>query len=119
MTTWPDTLPQQLLMDGYAETPPSNVIRSTMDQGPPKDRRRSTDAERLFSGTMELTQDQIGIWEDFYYNTIDEVLPFDFPHPRTGATISVKVRNNGSGAPPYSCLTRDLYLLTLVLAEQP
>lgn len=118
MPTWPVTLPQQFLMQGYSETPPSNIIRSTMDQGPPKDRRRSTDNERLFSVSMELTEAQIAIWEDFYYNTIQEVLPFDFPHPRTGATISVKVRNNDQGAPPYSANDGN-YLLQLVLAQQP
>jgi len=119
MATWPLTLPQVLLVQNYAETPPSNVIRTQMDQGPPKVRRRSTDAQRLFSGTMILTEDEVAIWEDFYYNTIQEVLPFDFPHPRTGATISVTVNNNGSGAPPYAAVDAGLYSLTLVLAQQP
>jgi hypothetical protein len=120
MPTWPATLPQKVLVNGYTEKPPGKVLRSTVDQGPAKVRRLSTDQPRVFNATVRLTNDQIAIWEDFYYNTVLEVLPFDFPHPRGGSTISVRVVNNTDGAPPVTPQDgNDRYNLALVLEQMP
>jgi len=120
MPTWPGTLPQKVQIQGFTEKGPGNVIRSTMDQGPAKSRRRSTDSPRTFNASVRLSNAQIVIWEDFYFNTLLEVLPFDFPHPRDGSTISVRVVNNTNGAPPITPLNgNDSYLLALVLEVQP
>ncbi len=32
---WPGTLSNHILIDGYSETAPNNMIRSKMDEGPP------------------------------------------------------------------------------------
>lgn len=42
--TWPLSLPQSPLVDGYAETPDYDVIVTEMDAGPKRQRRRSSAA---------------------------------------------------------------------------
>ncbi|QLH37711.1 MAG: hypothetical protein HWD60_00095 [Defluviicoccus sp.] len=39
---WPSSLPQKPLVDGFSETAPNLVVRSPMDVGPAKVRRRAT-----------------------------------------------------------------------------
>jgi len=39
---WPPSLPQSPLGDSFAEQPPNLIVRSPMDVGPAKVRRRST-----------------------------------------------------------------------------
>lgn len=117
MTTWPETLPQKFLVRGYAEEPPNNVLRTPMDQGPAKARRRSTDAVWRYTGLMKLTGAQLSTWLTFYYDMIKEVGVFDFPHPRTGSTIEVRVVNH---APPYRPINaNDQWELSLSLEELP
>lgn len=117
MPTWPASLPQKFLARGYSESPPNNALRTEMDQGPDKVRRRSTDAVWEYNGLMRLTGAQLTIWLEFYYQTIKEVGAFDFPHPRTGDTIEVRVANQ---TPPYRALNaNDQWELTLSLEELP
>jgi len=54
MPTWPATLPQVLLVDGYAESPPNTMLRTEMDAGPAKMRQRYTAAPRPISGAVIL-----------------------------------------------------------------
>lgn len=116
MTAWPETLPQKFLARGYEEKTPNNVIRTQMDQGRDKRRRKSTDAVWLFSGIMRLDAAQVETWLDFYYETLGEVGSFDFPHPRTGEIITVSVFNNAESAPPLRAVgANDRYELQLVL----
>ncbi|WP_069383956.1 hypothetical protein [Halomonas caseinilytica] len=98
MPTWPASLPQHPLIKEYAETPQSNVIRSQMDVGPAKTRRRSTatttDAEVVYL----LTGPQRQTFLDWLNNDIaGGALPFDWPRPRAGVE-SVLIK----GDPPYN-----------------
>lgn len=82
MATWPSTI--KVTRDNYTETPPDRTIRSNMDVGPQKIRRRSTTAVRIVSLRLFLTQAQLTTLDDFY--DANDALVFDFPDPRTGTT---------------------------------
>jgi len=93
MTTWPATVPVH--RSGYSETPPSRVIRSDMDVGPAKVRRRSSSAVRQATLKLLLTPDQIQDLDDFYL--ANDASAFDFVNPRTGETVQARFVDT----PPY------------------
>jgi len=68
MPTWPTSLPQYLLTRNYSETAPNLVIRTTMDAGPAKVRRRFTAGVRPIDGLLVLTDDQLGVLDGFFLN---------------------------------------------------
>ena len=68
MPTWPASLPQYLLTRNYSESAPNLVIRTTMDAGPAKVRRRFTAGVRPIDGLVILTDDQLGVLDGFFLN---------------------------------------------------
>lgn len=83
MPTWPVTLPAPAL-NSLQESPPNNVLRTQMDKGPDKVRRRTTANIRPISFTLLLTPAQIQILDDFYTTeTYSGTERFDYVHPRT------------------------------------
>lgn len=93
MPIWPTTLPPPAL-NTYQETPPNNVIRSPMDKGPAKIRRRSTANIRPISFSLKLTPAQTQILDDFYTEeTFSGAEEFDIIHPRTEAPCSARFVN--------------------------
>lgn len=78
---WPDTLPQAWLQEGYQETLPEVMIRSEMDAGPAKVRRRFTAQVAPIKSKMVLTAAQKGYLETFFNTTTaGGSLSFTFPH---------------------------------------
>jgi len=85
--TWPSTLPAAPSPQGFRELVPESTIRSQMDVGPAKLRRRTTGNVRLFAMTFELTLAQIAILETFFTTTLTGGSEaYNFDHPRTGVT---------------------------------
>lgn len=81
---WPESLPQVLRLDGLQGKPKRNVIRTQMDAGPQKQRRRYTVNTKDFNGTLILTETQRRIFDSFYKNTIaDGSLRFLMKDPQT------------------------------------
>lgn len=81
---WPDSLPDTLLMDGLSAKRNSGVIRTKMDAGPNKARRRYTASSKTFSGKMLLTESQRLALHYFFHNELaDGVLRFNFTDPQT------------------------------------
>lgn len=66
MPTWPTALPQYLLNRNYKETAPDLVIRTKMDAGPAKVRRRFTAGVRPIEGTLVLSDDQVIVLDNFF-----------------------------------------------------
>lgn len=90
MAAWPSTLPAPLL-GSYTEQPAPNVIRSDMDIGPDKVRRRSTSDLAKLEFALMLDSAGVATLDGFYRTTCRSgALAFDFPHPRTGATVSAR-----------------------------
>lgn len=84
MPVWPETLPQSPLNDGYSETMGNSVLRSDMDTGVAKTRRRTSASVRTMSARYILTADQAAALTVFFDVTVaGGSLPFTFPHPRT------------------------------------
>lgn len=115
MIDWPEELSEYLLVDSYQETLPDTVIRTQMDVGPPKVRRRSTSAPRLISGTLRLDSDKLGIFEAFYLNTTaGGSLPFNWTSPRTGELVVAQFTDTPRYM-PVSGLTWDVNISLEIL----
>ena len=116
MATWPATLPSYVLVEGYSEMPPVNSIRTQMDVGPPKVRRRSTAAPRPITCKQHMTKTQVAILDTFYVTTLSSgVDPFDWTHPRTGASVSFTFTE----PPTYESLGGTAWGVTLKLEILP
>ena len=94
--TWPASLPQKPLRDGFEESLAINTIATPMDAGPGKTRRRSA-AQAPFPCTFVMTATQLAALETFIRDDLLGVRRFNFPHPRTGSTIEVRVVPDESG----------------------
>lgn len=98
MPTWPETLPSCPLASGYSEAPKSQVLRSSMDAGPPKSRRRFTAALRTVSVQLVMSKVQLAEFEAWFDADIQGgALPFNWTQPRTDEVVSVVI----VGDPPY------------------
>ena len=99
--TWPSSLPQKPLQEGYEERGPANLLRTQMDKGPPKVRRRTTASPRNFSVQFQLDESQVSTFVDFVDQTLKGgALKFDMEQPRTGTTKEFRIIA-GQGEAPY------------------
>ena len=112
---WPVTLPQ--LPDiGLQETAPDLVLRTEMDAGPAKVRRRFTAGVREFRTTVSpLTAAQVQTLDDFFVNDLTGVLPFDWQIPRSGATVEMRFVE----PPRYDAIDPTFYRASLSLEVLP
>lgn len=69
MAAWPGTLPDFFQVGGYSEKGPDNIIRTTMDVGPDKLRRRTVTNIRSIVGNMWLTNSQYDDMVTFFETT--------------------------------------------------
>lgn len=93
MPTWPTSLPQHVLEQGYTERMQDNRIESAMDSGPAKARRRFTTQLRSFSVTVQMTPEQADIFEVFYETTLlSGSVSFDWVHPRTRTSVTLRFK---------------------------
>lgn len=84
--SWPATLPQDpYAEDGAVYKPGLNIIRTQMENGPYKQRRRFTNVPETFTFTMVLSKANLAILMTFVTVTLGDVLPFDWIDFRTGA----------------------------------
>jgi len=89
--SWPDTLPKTLLMNGLSAKRNTNIVRTAMDAGPVKTRRRYTASIKVFSGKMLLDESARAELERFYMITLaDGVLRFNFTDPQTLETAEFR-----------------------------
>ena len=81
-TAWPLTLPQKLESNGFQKTIGSTTIRSTMDIGFDKLRKRYTKQINKISATMQIDRTQYATLENFYLVTLNGgINPFTFTDP--------------------------------------
>lgn len=81
---WPSSLPQIMRLDGLKGRRKSSVVRTSMDAGPQKARRRYTVTTKEFSGSVVLNESQRELLENWYTNTLgDGVLRFVMQDPQT------------------------------------
>ena len=81
---WPVSLPQVMRLDGLSGKKKSNVIRTEMDAGPVKARRRYSVTTKAFEGSVILSETQRAVLEDWYDNTLGNgTLRFAMKDPQT------------------------------------
>src|ERR1700735_4998507 len=68
--TWPTTLPQYLLKRGYQTSMPNVLLRTQMDAGPPKVRRRFSAAITPVKGKEVMSGDQLEDLRNFFLNDL-------------------------------------------------
>ena len=70
MADWPATLPQNLLYSGYSESVANNRLKSSVDEGPAKIRRRTTANTRPLNGRILVDNTQLATFIEFYNTTL-------------------------------------------------
>jgi hypothetical protein len=81
---WPGSLPQRALKNGYMEKPRKIALRTQMDAGTAKTRRRFTAGPAPIDVQFRMSSAQVDTVLGFYGDTLaDGALPFDWLHPRT------------------------------------
>jgi hypothetical protein len=121
MMEWPATLPQYLPVSGYQEQPPDTTLRTSMDAGPAKLRRRYTANVRNITATLMLSEAQLRTLDAFYVtDTRGGSLPFDWVHPRyAGESPSYPVTMRFIKQPSYAAVEPDYYSAQLELEIMP
>lgn len=116
MAIWPASLPQVLTVESYREQPPDVVLRTQMDAGPDKVRRRFTAGIRPVQGQIWCTKTQVATLDAFYVTTLlGGSLPFDWQNSRTLTAASLRFRK----PPTYEPDHKDLYRVGLELEILP
>lgn len=97
--TWPANLPQYPLSDGFQETMPQLSLRTPMDAGPAKVRRRFSEGVTRWSVSYPFTEAQrLAFWV-FWKDEIEGgSAPYNYPDPRTGDVLLVRI----VGEPTFS-----------------
>jgi len=67
---WNVNLPEKLFVAGYSQSFPAVTIKSDMDAGPAKVRRRFTAGVEPVSGTMIMTAAQLATFDTFFNTTL-------------------------------------------------
>lgn len=79
---WPATLPAAPDANGFQILYPQNVVRSAMDAGPIKQRRRVAWARQLMVAPFVLTMAQLADFQTFYATTTKSgTLVFEWTDP--------------------------------------
>lgn len=87
--TWPPGLPQ-IPERGFTESVGVSVLRTPMDAGPAKMRKRFK-RPSILNVSYLLTTAEISLLETFIFTTLQGVFRFNFPHPRTQQSVEVRI----------------------------
>ena len=88
---WPATLPDELLMRGYSESMADNTLRTGMDVGPAKLRRRATTATYPIAGQQIMDATELGYLKTFYGTTLlSGSRRFSWTDPIGGGAIELR-----------------------------
>lgn len=108
--SWPtaNNFPQSP-QKGFSESIGLNIVRSPMDAGPAKQRRRSQRPSTM-DVSFILTTAQTQTLESFVFNDLEGIKRFNFLHPRLYTTVEVRIVPQSEGelfklqylAPGYS-----------------
>lgn len=90
--TWPVGLPQDFLASASRETLPDVVLRTPMDAGPAKVRRRYTTNVRPVQGQLvPMTRAQVEIFKTFFNESLaGGSLAFDWIDPLTEDAVEFR-----------------------------
>jgi len=118
MIIWPSSLPV-LPTKNYTEDNGVLILRTPMDAGPAKQRRRGKRPSNM-QVQYEMTSSQVVSLANFVENTIYGVKRFQITHPRTLQQIEVRiVPSDGGKLYDLSRVTNDLWNVNLTLEVLP
>lgn len=116
--TWPTTLPQAP-QKGFTEDKGFIVLKTTMDAGPAKVRKRGKRPDVL-NVSFIMTNAEVVILQNFVENNIKGTARFGFPHPRLFTTAEVRIVPQGDGVMyNLSHLAPNYYTVTMQLEVMP
>ena len=97
MTAWPlASLPDAPLDGSFSQTPVPSFVDDRPDIGAARRRARFTRTLRRFAFRYLVTTAQKDALDTFYYTTTSGgVASFDWDHPDTGETLSVRFTADG------------------------
>lgn len=91
-SVWPSTLPQYVLEQGYGEEKQDQALRTPMEGGATKTRRRFTARFDGLSVRLMMDSEQVDLFEQFYEMLLKGgTLPFDWVHPRKGNAVTLQI----------------------------
>ena len=92
---WPASLPQSP-QKGFTETGGVLILRTPMDAGPAKQRRRGQKPQEL-SVNFVMTTEQTQVLETFVKDTLRGTARFGFNHPRLNTVVETRIMPEGNG----------------------
>ena len=118
---WPTSLPQKPLIDGYKRVVPNTLIRSSMDTGSDKVRKRGRFKPQEISATYVLTAAQRNALEAFVHDKIAEgAICFNWPHPELNKLVRARIKASQDGILEFSPYgTTNRWQVTLKLEIWP
>jgi hypothetical protein len=88
---WPNTLPQCLEVAGYGTAMADTMLRTAMDAGPAKVRRRFTAGVRPVAGRITVDKDELATLKTFFADsTLSGAIRFAWADPDTGAAAEMR-----------------------------
>lgn len=116
MPSYPAELPSPQI-SGYSEGTANLVIRSQMDQGPAKTRKRFTAGVKpVTMQTPPYTLEQVDIFDEWFRDEIASgASTFTMKNPRTNTTETFRFVNN----PSYPASGDKLFIIRMELEQMP
>lgn len=98
MPIWPLDLPQAPQRDGWSDTAPNNLLRSEMESGPMKVRRRGNAKPHTAKATYVFTDEEADVFERFALETLaGGAIAFDWWHPTLRRYVRARLAPEGDG----------------------
>ena len=115
---WPPSLPQLPTTD-YSEKGGLNILRTPMDSGPAKQRKRGLKPSEL-QVTYIMSPTQITTFETFVFTTLNGTARFGITHPRTKLVVEARIIPQSSGDLfSYGYINESRYTVSLQLEILP
>lgn len=114
--SWPVGVNTNLLQAGFTLQDDPQFIEQSMDVGPPKVRRRSTEAYSSQGCSLYLDETELGLFDTFYNVTLSGgVKYFDFTDQVTSTTRTYRFKS------PYKVtpVTGNRYKVDMLWQAQP
>ena len=116
MTSWPTSLPQEVLVQGFQEQPQPQTLRSSMDAGPAKLRRRFSAKIVNYKFQLLLDATQKATLDVFHDATLaGGSLPFDWVDHIGGGARSYRFTK----PPSYAASSPTAFAAQLELESLP
>ncbi|MFN0133434.1 MAG: hypothetical protein ACKVW3_13020 [Phycisphaerales bacterium] len=119
---WPAGLPQAPIVARYSQVDQDRTVRSAMDVGPAKVRRRATAAIETCEIELKLTRAQVATLKTFFRDTAQAgAVPFEWKHHQTGNPIDYRFTRPPTFSPsaPRQAAGTEYWMASFTLEAMP